>query len=142
MKSSLIFGVFLFSVSTLMFAQPTSPTQDISTVIHAFAKAGDQQDAEALEDLLDPNYRVVMNQLFGATTVLTLDREAYLTKIRNKEFGGDERKVQIETLSVQGKTATARVRLTGQQMALLSFFVLVQDASGQWKLVSDVPNVL
>ncbi len=67
----------------------SSEEKSVKSTITAFSKAGDTNDAEALADYLDPNYRIIMNQLFGSTEVSILPRAVYLDKIKSKEFGGD-----------------------------------------------------
>ena len=62
----------------------------IEQTIHSFAKAGDDQDATQLDHLLDPNYRIVMNRLFGSPEVTVMPKSLYLDKISSKEFGGDK----------------------------------------------------
>ena len=114
----------------------------VKTALRTFAKSGDNQDAATLDNLLDNNFRVVMNQLFGSTGVVVMTKEIYLEKIRNKEFGGDPRKVEIEELEIVGKTAQAKVTLTGSEMTFVSLIQLIQDQSGNWKLISDTPTVI
>lgn len=113
----------------------------IKAVIEQFAAAADAQDADALAGVLDPNYRVVMNQLFGSDQVMTMDRATYLDKIRKKEFGGDQRTLTFHELTLNGNTASAKVELKGQNMTFVSLLQLVKDARGHWKLVSDLPVV-
>jgi hypothetical protein len=46
----------------------------------------DQQDAVALDGLLEANFRVVMNQTFGSEDVLIMNKKVYLQKINDKEY--------------------------------------------------------
>lgn len=118
-----------------------SNEKTIEKTIKAFAAAGDQQNAEKLDDLLSEHYRVVMNQLFGSKDISILNKEAYLGKIRNKEFGGDKRKVGIENLVISGHNASAKVTLSGEKLTMVSILVLVQNAKGDWQLISDTPSI-
>lgn len=113
----------------------------IKETILAFSKAGDKNDAEKLASYLDDNYRVVMNRLFGSREVSTMSKEEYLEKIRTKEYGGDNRKVNVETIVLNGSTASAKVSLVGSKMTFVSILTLIQDENKDWKLVSDVPVV-
>lgn len=123
-------------------AQSIKQKKAVTKVITQFAKSGDSQDADKLETLLDANYRVVMNQLFGSDEAFVLDKNAYLQKIRDKEFGGDTRALTIEDLAINGKSATARVTFAGSKLTMVSFLQLIQDKNGQWKLLQDVPTVI
>jgi hypothetical protein len=113
----------------------------IEQTIHAFAKAGDAQDAEQLDKLLDPNYRVVMNRLFGSTEVSVLPRSVYMDKIKAKEFGGDNREVRIDEVIINHTIATAKATFIGEKMTFISNLQLIQNNQGDWKLVSDIPYV-
>jgi ketosteroid isomerase-like protein len=119
----------------------SSESQAIKKVIIAFAKAGDNNDATTLGKYLDTNYRVVMNRLFGSTEVSVMPREVYLDKIKSKEFGGDDRKLKIEDINVNGTNASTKVTFKGSKMTFVSIILLVKDGNGQWKLISEVPMV-
>ncbi|MGB3589700.1 MAG: nuclear transport factor 2 family protein [Tunicatimonas sp.] len=120
----------------------TSEVRDIEKVVSAFAKAGDENDAEKLATYLDDNYRVVMNRLFGSSEVSILPRSIYLEKIKSKEFGGDERDVTVEDVVINGETASAKVTMKGIKATFVSLMVLIKDAEGDWKLVSDTPTII
>lgn len=139
---SLMLAMSLMLLVSGVFAQTSSEEKEVKKVIEQFFAAGDKQDASKLDVLLDGNYRVVMNQLFGSTDVMTMGKEAYLGKIRAKEFGGDTRKIEVHSIQVTGKLATADVSSKGEKMQMRSFLSLVQDAEGAWKLIEDMPTVL
>ena len=132
----------LMLLASSVCAQTSSEEKEVKKVIEKFFAAGDKQDATELDGLLDANYRVVMNQLFGSSDVMTMSKEAYLGKIRAKEFGGDTRRIDIHSIQVTGKLATADVSSKGGKMQMRSFLNLVQDAEGNWKLIEDMPTVL
>ena len=114
----------------------------IKSVITKFSAAGDANNADKLTMCLDDNYRIVMNQLFGSKDVNVMPKSVYIEKIAAKEFGGDQRKVNIENVTVNGNTACAFVKLEGKKMTTKSFITLVKHADGRWKLVSDMPVVM
>ncbi len=134
-----LIGALFTGGQTGVFAQSYGP---IETILTAYVQAGDRQDPEALDLLLDDEYRVVLNRLFGSEEVTILEKQAYLDKIRSKEFGGDKRTMEIEQLSVYGTSATARVRLRGAQFSSLSFLHVIQDTDGDWRLISDMPVII
>ncbi|MEL7123083.1 MAG: nuclear transport factor 2 family protein [Bacteroidota bacterium] len=141
MKTTISIGFFLALFSTMSFAQKAE-IMAVKKTITTFSKAGDNNDATALASVLDNNYRVIMNRLFGSKEVSIMPREVYLEKIRTKEFGGDSRKVSFESVLINGNTATAKVNFKGQKLSMHSLITLVQDEEGDWKLISDVPVVL
>ncbi len=137
--------LFICGLFTVLFAQLGSAQQSeekaITQLIQTFAQAGDQNDADKLAACLDDNFRVVMNRLFGSETVSIMPKEVYVEKIRSKEFGGDQRKVQVEKIVLNGNTASAKVTLTGDKATFVTLLNLVQDGDGQWLIVSDTPTI-
>ena len=114
----------------------------IKATIHAFGEAGDQQNVAQLDKLLNSNYRIVMNRLFGSEEVSVMPRSVYMDKIRSKEFGGDKREVIIENIIVNNTLASAKVTMKGETMTFVSCLQLIQKADGEWQLISDMPYVV
>lgn len=137
---------FMFILTLTLLASTASQAQNsdvqaIHATIEAFAQAGDHNNADRLAEVLDDNYQVVMNQLFGSQEVSVMPRAIYLEKIRSKEFGGDDREVTVESVLLNGLTASAKVSLVGEKMTAVSILTLVKDAEGQWKLIGDMPAI-
>lgn len=117
------------------------PTKLITETITQFAKAGDTYDVQTLDKLLDNNYRVVMNRLFGSADVNIMDKTTYLSNISSKTFGGDTRTIDFQSIEITGNTAFVKVKLKGNKMTVISSMLLVEDQSGSWKIVSDMPVI-
>ncbi len=132
-------AIGLFTVFNLQAQK--EDIQEIKKIIQQFSDAGDEQDFQTLDALLDDNYRIVMNRLFGSKEVSVMPKQAYLSKIKSKEFGGDKREVKIHEVLVNGNTATAKVTLKGQKATFISFLDLVKTENGAWKLISDTPHI-
>ncbi|WP_416864806.1 MAG: nuclear transport factor 2 family protein [Imperialibacter sp.] len=133
-----VFGTMVFSIAQ---GQETG-VEEVKKTIMQFATAADYQDPIILEEVLDTNFRVVMNRLFGSEGVTIMPREVYLAKIKNKEFGGDKREVTISNVTINGNTANALVSFKGSKMTFVSTLLLVLTKEGKWKLVADLPNVI
>ena len=131
-------GIFALFMTAGYNAQ-SSDEKAITETIIGFSKAGDKNDADKLATHLDDNYRIVMNRLFGSSEVSVMTKDIYLEKIRTKEYGGDNRKVEIESIVLNGSTASAKVSFVGSKMTFVSILVLIKDGNNEWKLVSDVP---
>lgn len=140
MKNKITMSLFALII-TLNCSAQSAEEAAIEATIMGFAQAGDNNDADQLDTYLDDNYRVVMNRLFGSTEVAVMPKSVYLEKIRNKEFGGDDRKVVIESITQNGATASAKVSLVGNKMTFVSLLTLIKDEEGKWKLISDVPVI-
>ena len=140
MNKIILMGIFALFMTAGCNAQ-SSDEKAITETIIGFSKAGDKNDADKLATHLDDNYRIVMNRLFGSSEVSVMTKDIYLEKIRTKEYGGDNRKVEIESIVLNGSTASAKVSFVGSKMTFVSILILIKDGNNEWKLVSDVPVV-
>lgn len=140
MKQILLSTIFCLGFSLAGQAQ-SSEKAAVKERILQFASAADSQDATALQNLLDPHFQILMNQLFGSQEVVALDKSTYLNKIRNKEFGGEKRTVKIQQVLLNGNTATAKVLFQGQKMTFSSLLGLVKNKDGVWQIVTDMPVI-
>jgi ketosteroid isomerase-like protein len=135
---TILTGMTLFSASAM--AQTTND-EAVKKAILAFAGAADQQDAQALDQLLDNGFRLALNQFFGSKEVAFIDKATYLNNIRAKKFGGDKREVTLKSLQIVGKNATAQATFKGAKMTIVSLLQLVKDSEGTWKILNDLPAV-
>ena len=141
MKNTILIGLIVLFANAPVQAQSTDEKEIKDTVL-AFAKAGDQNDVQTLEQHLDSNYRVVMNRLFGSSEVAIVPRSVYLEKIKSKEWGGDQRQVSFKNIIVNENVATAKVVLKGKKATFVSLMDLIKTEKGSWKLISDTPIIL
>ena len=139
MKTRLIM-IPLMLFSTMVMAQKEE-VKKIKTTIEGFVKAGDENNHEEIGNYLDANYRVVMNRLFGSEAVGVVNKDEYIAKIESKEWGGDKREITYEEIIITGTVATAKVKLVGSKMTFISNFTLIQNAEGDWMLLSDTPVI-
>ena len=141
MKKIILMSFIALFTATKISAQSTEEKKIKNTIINS-TKAGDQSDSEKLALFLDDNFRIIMNQLFGSDKVSIIPKSAYLEKIKNKEFGGDDRKVSIKSIIINGNTASAKVIFKGTKMSFNSIITLVKDKNNNWKLISELPVVV
>ena len=140
MNKLLLMSIYALFMTVSCNAQSFDEKAIEQTII-GFSKSGDINDADQLATYLDDNYRIVMNRLFGSTEVVIMPKEIYLEKIQKKEYGGDDRKVDIESITLNGTTASAKVQFVGSKMTFLSILTLLKEENDQWKIVSEVPIV-
>ncbi len=129
--------LFLLGLALNSSAQESvsSDVQEIESVITTYAQAGDAQNVSTLENITHEGFRVVF-RLSDEQTV-TLDRSVFLGKFREKEFGGDTRKIDIQSIDLrEGITAIAKVVLRGEQATMSNYLNLVK-MNGEWMLMSD-----
>jgi ketosteroid isomerase-like protein len=128
--------------ATLLSCAQKDDSSSIKQVIESFAKAGDNNDAKKLENLLDQHYQIHMNQLFGSTELSIVDRDLYLQKIESKEWGGDKRFVEIDHILMNGNSAVVMASLKGSKSTFKSIFILIKNKDGKWLLLSDTPEIV
>jgi hypothetical protein len=130
--------LLIITTSTIM-AQPKNEEMNAKQTIVNFAHAADLQDDEALELLLDDNFRLVLNQMFGNKGIAVVTKQDYLAKMKAKEFGGDKREVTILNLTVSGNNAGAQAIFKGSKFTIVTFLQLIKTSKGEWKLINDLP---
>jgi Putative lumazine-binding len=112
---------------------------EIRKVIELFVKAGDAQNTDQLDTVLHDHFRVIANQLMGSSAISVITKDQYLALMREGKLGGDSRILDIQSLEVIGKNASAKVKITGKTLTFESFYHLIQNNEGQWQLVQDLP---
>jgi len=140
MKTMILF-MMVFSAISSLNAQDRNEGKKIQNAIRQWAQAADAQNADAAAIHLDTHYRIVMNRLMGSPDVRTVDKETYLQMLRDKKLGGDARTLKFKRIKVVGSTASVELEMTGKKLHFQSLIQLIQDAEGNWKLVSDVPQI-
>ncbi|MDP5172187.1 MAG: nuclear transport factor 2 family protein [Bacteroidia bacterium] len=139
MFQSQIIAVLLFLPLIACQVQgQTSTKSDLSQItelIGNYAVSGDKQDAAALEGMTHTDFRIVFR--ISDEQTITLPKSVYLDKIKTKEFGGDKRSVEIQSVDLKaGKTAFANVVLRSEKATMSNFLTFVKEG-GTWKLVAD-----
>ncbi len=137
----LISIISLFLISMSCTAQ-TNANESIEEVIHKFSKAGDESDITTIDAILDDNFRIIMNRMFGSKKVGIMPKSGYLKKIKSKEWGGYERATTIENIVINGNLASAKVTHVSKKATMVSLVLLVKAADNEWKLISDAPYFL
>jgi len=140
MKKTLFLMALLSGLTLPLYAQ-SQAEQAVRTAVEQVSAAADQSDAARLDQWLHPEFRIVMNRLFGSHELVLMPKSVYLEKIRSKEFGGQPRPLIITDIQVIGTTASVSAVFKGAVMNFHSFLTLAQNAQGKWQIVQDVPVV-
>ncbi len=137
----LIFSALLLIGSLTTQAQQTDDLAKIEAVVRAFSTAGDQQDATRLDKILHPQYRAIVNRLFGSPDLSLMDKTLYLQLIADKKIGGDTREVFMLQIDIEGNTAFVKAILKGKVLRFTTFVSLVKLPDGTWQIISDMPEI-
>jgi len=113
---------------------------EVRKIIELFVTAGDARDTSQLDIVLHDHFRVVANQLMGSSAINVLTKDQYLALMSEGKLGGDTRTLDIQSLQIIGKNASAKVKIVGKALTFESFYLLIQDNKGQWQLLHDLPS--
>lgn len=139
-KVVLTTAVALFALSNT-FGQSKEDKQRVKETIVNFAKYADQQNANEVDKILDPNYIAFSNRLFGSKEVSLTDKTTYLKLLSDKKIGGDKRKVTILSVDITEANAAVKVQMDGEKMKFTSYILLARDENGIWTIVGDMPYI-
>lgn len=115
--------------------------QKIEQAISHFVKGGDNSDPELLDKVLHKDFRITNNGFMGIPGVTVIDKEKYLSNIKEGIFGGLPRKMIIESIDHSNTIAMVKVRLESSENHFISYNSLVLDIDGEWKIVNNLAVV-
>lgn len=110
---------------------PADPVQ----AVRAFCAAADTRDAENLERLLHPEFRVVFTAK-GSTSAAILPRSAWFGMLREGKLGGVPRDTVILNATSEAGLAVVRATMQGASGRFESSFTVVREPEG-YRIVQD-----
>lgn len=113
----------------------------ILNAIQDFIKGGDECDTEKLDTILHAEYRNLQCGFFDKKGVFNMDKQAYLSLIEQKVFGGTPREIRFELVDRAGAIAMVKVHLNRPDLRFVSFIMLIQDENEDWKVVGNYPHI-
>lgn len=116
-------------------------TDKIKQAITDFVKGGDNSDTALLDKVLHKDFRVTNNGFMGTSGVTVLDKEKYLTNIRDGIFGGLPRIMTIESIDESTTIASVKIRLESSENHFISYNSLVLDTDNEWKIINNLAVV-
>src|SRR6478609_2205170 len=113
-------------------------TDKIIQTITDFVKGGDNSDTTLLDKVLHKDFRVTNNGFMGTSGVTIIDKQKYLTNIKDGIFGGLPRKMAIENIDVSETIASVKLRLESSENHFVSYNSLVLDSDNEWKIINNL----
>lgn len=113
----------------------------IQQAIIDFVKGGDISDIELLDKVLHKDFRVTNNGFMGTSGITIIDKNGYLSKIKNGVFGGLPRKMKIEEIDQSGIIASVKLRIESSENDFISYNSLVLDTDNKWKIINNLAVV-
>lgn len=133
-------ALFLLASFTCQAQQATDLAQ-IQAVVREFSAAGDQQNTARLDKILHPQYRAIVNRLFGSPDLSLMDKALYLQLMSDKKIGGDTREVFLLQTDISGTTASVKAIFLGKILRFTTFISLVKLPDGTWQIIADMPEI-
>lgn len=118
-----------------------TPKEKINQVITQFVKGGDTSDVELLDKVLHHDFRVTNNGFMGMSGVTIIDKQKYLSNIKEGVFGGLPRTMIIESIDESDTIAMVKLRLESSENHFISYNSLVLDTDNEWKLIDNLAVV-
>lgn len=115
--------------------------EKITLAITNFVKAGDNSDSLLLDKVLHTDFRVTNNGFMGTAGVTIIDKQKYLSNIKNGIFGGLPRIMTIESIDDSETIAMVKLRLESSENYFVSYNSLVLDVDNEWKLINNLAVV-
>ena len=116
-------------------------TEKVTHAITSFVRGGDTSDTVMLDKVLHNDFRVTNNGFMGTPGVTIIDKQKYLSNIRDGIFGGLPRKMTIETIDESATIAMVKLRLESTENYFVSYNSLVLDIDNEWKLINNLAVV-
>ncbi|MDP1802697.1 MAG: nuclear transport factor 2 family protein [Bacteroidota bacterium] len=116
-------------------------TEKIEQAITDFVRGGDKSDTVMLDKVLHKDFRVTNNGFMGTSGVTIIDKQTYLSNIKNGIFGGLPRKMTIESIDVSETIAMVKLRLESSENYFVSYNSLALDSDNEWKLINNLAVV-
>jgi len=111
--------------------------EKIEQAILNFVKGGDDSDTVLLDRVLHKDFRVTNNGFMGTSGVTIIDKQKYLTNIKDGIFGGLPRIMKIESIDESDTIAMVKLRLESSENYFISYNSLVLDIDNEWKLINN-----
>ena len=115
--------------------------EKIEQAITSFVKGGDNSDIVALDKVLHKDFRVANNGFMETLGITIIDKQKYLSNIKEGIFGGLPRKMTIESIDESEIIAIVKLRLESSENYFVSYNSLVLDTDQEWKIIDNLAVV-
>ena len=122
-------------------SQSIMEKENVENVVKQFVQGADQRMVEQVGNVLDDNFRAVINRAFGNDQLMLIPKPVYLDMMRQGKVGGDNRKIEFLLTDITGNNALVKARLAGKATVFTTYISLVRNKENQWLIVSDQPHI-
>jgi hypothetical protein len=118
-----------------------SNTESIIQTITDFVKGGDDSDIDLLDRVLHQDFRVANNGFMGTSGVTVIDKQKYLSNIKNGIFGGLPRQMELVSIDESETIAMVKLHIESAENYFVSYNSLVLDTDKEWKIIHNLAIV-
>ncbi|MCZ4221914.1 nuclear transport factor 2 family protein [Pedobacter rhodius] len=115
--------------------------EKIEQAITNFVKGGDNSDTVLLDNVLHKDFRVTNNGFMGTPGFTIIDKQKYLSNIKDGIFGELARKMIIESIDYSETIAMIKLRLESSENYFVSYNSLVLETDNECKLINNMAVV-
>lgn len=113
----------------------------IKEAVAAFAKAGDTNDVQLLEQVLHPNYQNVQDGFFAEPGLYQISKADYKKLVGDKTFGGVPRSIDFQSIDEYGNhMAVVNATLESKELLFHSVIVVVKEKD-DWQVLYNLPKI-
>ena len=121
--------------------QPATPLQRaVQQTVTAYIEATDDQNLARLDSVLHPNYQTVWNRFYSDSAMI-FSRKQYRYHVERDDIGGVPRTIRFDDVRIVENIAQATITLESRGLAYTCFVSLIQDVTGRWWVVGDLPHM-
>jgi len=115
--------------------------EKINQAITNLVKGGDTSDVQLLDKVLHDDFRVTNNGFMGIPGITIIDKQKYLSNIKEGIFGGLPRKMIIESIDESDSIAIVKLRLESAENHFISYNSLILNTDNERKLINNLAVV-
>ncbi len=113
--------------------------KEIKEVVIAFAKAGEERNVAAYDDLFHEDFRVIANKYPTPDKTSIIPAAGYIALITKKVIGGTKLEVKFKDIDIAEHSATVRAHFKdenggGQLVTIL----LIKNQEDKWQMIADM----
>lgn len=132
---------FIFVAVAVRAADNTNANNktEIEQTIDSYVKSIDTQNADALgKSLLNNGSVITINTI--SKTMNNYTASQFIDLVKSHQKGGWTRNVTVNSVNIDGNTATAKVEISDSRLMQSGFFTLIKEGN-DWKIASDVTTL-
>ena len=113
---------------------------EVKSTVEHYANFDNTYNAEGLEEITDESFHFIMHSSGDTETVTTISRNAFLKGIAAKQFGGNNKALEIENIIVKGNIANVYFTHTGKTAGYQHYMSHIK-LNGKWKAATTTAQM-